>query len=103
MNLASRILTPAFIVTIVRYALVAAGTWLVANGYMTEEVWQQVLGGLMAIILAFMGGADATKDKATIDGKSVDVAKLPAAVRSPLEAAVPATKGRSLLDILFGR
>lgn len=99
-----RILTGPFLVTIIRYALVAAGTWLVTNGYMTEEVWQQVLGGLMAIVFALFGGADATKDKAVVDGKSVSVSVLPADTQRDIKAAAytPA-KRRTLLDILVGK
>lgn len=103
-TIASRIFTGPFLITVIRYALVAAGTWLVSNGYLTEEVWQQVLGGLLAIILAFMGGSEAAKDKAVVDGKSVPVDKLPEAAQQQIKQATTApTKKRSLIDMFVGK
>lgn len=100
----SRILTGPFLITIIRYALVAAGTWLVSNGYLTEEVWQQVLGGVLAIVLAFMGGTEATKDKANFNGKSVPLDTLPEAAQASVKSAVTApTKKRTLLDMFIGK
>ncbi len=104
MSLVSKLISGPFLVTIVRYALVAAGAWLVSNGYLTEEVWQQVLGGLMAIVLALMGGAEAAKDKAVVDGKSVPVDKLPEQAQSQIKQAVTApTKKRTLFDMFVGK
>lgn len=104
MNFASKILTGPFLITIIRYGLVSLGVWLVSNGYLSEEVWQQVLGGLMAIILAFMGGAEAVKDKAVVDGKSVPVDKLPEQAQAQIKQATTApTKRRTLLDIFVGK
>lgn len=103
-TIASRIFTGPFLITVIRYALVAAGTWLVSNGYLTEEVWQQVLGGLLAIILAFMGGSEAAKDKAVVDGKSVPVDKLPETAQQQIKQATTApTKKRSLIDMFVGK
>ncbi len=103
-SIASRIFTGPFLITIIRYALVALGTWLVSNGYLTEEVWQQVLGGLLAIVLAFMGGSEAAKDKAVVDGRSVPVAKLPQEAQQQIKQATTApTKKRTLLDMFVGK
>lgn len=99
----SRILTKPFLVTLLRYGLVAAGAWLVANGLIDEGTWEIVGGSLLTIVIALMGGAEAVKDKAVVDGKAVDLAKLPPSVRSPLEAVVPVTKGRTLLDLFTGK
>lgn len=100
----SRILTKPFLVTIIRYGLVAAGTWLVANGYLTEEVWQQVLAGVMAVVLALMGGLEATKDKAQVNGASVPVEKLPEQAQAQIKQATTApTKRRSFFDMLVGK
>lgn len=102
--LTSRIFTGPFLVTIIRYALVAAGAWLVSNGYLEEEVWQQVLGGLMAVVLALMGGAEASKNKAVVDGKSVSVSKLPEQAQAQIKQATTApTKKRSLFDMFVGK
>lgn len=104
MSLVSKLISGPFLVTIVRYALVAAGAWLVSNGYLTEEVWQQVLGGLMAIVLALMGGAEAAKDKAVVDGKSVPVDKLPEQAQQQIKQATTApTKKRTLFDMFVGK
>lgn len=104
MNFAARIFTGPFLITIIRYALVAVGAWLVSNGYLTEEVWQQVVGGILAIVLAFMGGAEAAKDKAVVDGKSVPVDKLPEQAQAQIKQATTApTKRRTLADMFFGR
>lgn len=102
-TLVSRIFTKPFLVTILRYGLAAAGAWLVANGMLDEGTWEIVGGAVLTIAVALMGGAEAVKDKAVVDGKAVDLSKLPAAVRSPLEASVPVTKGRTLFDMLFGK
>lgn len=104
MTILERLISGPFLVTIIRYALVALGTWLVTNGYLSEEVWQQVLGGLMAVILALMGGAEATKDKAVSDGKTVPLEKLPDQAQAQIKQATTApTKRRSLLDMLVGK
>lgn len=102
-TLLSRIFTKPFLVTLVRYALAVLGGWLVANGLMEEATWEIVGGALLSIAVALMGGADSVKDKAVVDGKAVDLSKLPPSVRSPLEASVPISKGRSLISILFGK
>ena len=104
MNFAARIFTGPFLITIIRYALVAVGAWLVSNGYLTEEVWQQVVGGILAIVLAFMGGAEAAKDKAVVDGKSVPVDKLPEQAQAQIKQATTApTKRRTLFDMFLGK
>jgi hypothetical protein len=99
-----RVLTGPFLITIIRYALVAVGAWLVSNGHLSEEVWQQVLGGIMAVVFAFLGGADATKNKAVVDGKSVPLASLPKDAQTEIKAAAytPA-KRRTLVDIFVGK
>jgi hypothetical protein len=102
-TLLSRIFTLPFLVTLLRYGLAAAGAWLVANGMLDEGTWEIVGGSILTIVVALMGGADAVKDKAVVDGKAVALEKLPPSVRNPLEAAVPASRGRSLIDILTGK
>lgn len=102
-TLLSRILTKPFLVTILRYGLAAAGAWLVANYGFDPGQWEVIAGAILTIAVALMGGAEAVKDKAVVDGKAVALDKLPPSVRSPLEASVPITKGRSVFDMLFGR
>ncbi len=103
-SIASRVFTGPFLITIIRYGLVALGAWLVSNGYLTEEVWQQVVGGILAIVLAFMGGSEAAKDKAVVDGKSVPVAKLSQEAQQQIKQATTApTKRRTLADMFIGR
>jgi|GEM_PF-4228056 len=99
----SRIFTGPFIVTVLRYLLGAVGAWLFTRGLIDEGTWATISGAILTIVVALMGGADAVKDKAVIDGKAVAVNALPADARARLEAAVSVTKPRTILDILFGR
>jgi hypothetical protein len=99
----ARIFTKPFLVTILRYALVAAGAWLASNTGFDPGTWETISGALMVIVIALMGGADSVKDKAVIDGKSVAAENLPTGVRKDLETAVDNKKGRSVIDMLFGK
>ena len=99
----ARIFTKPFLVTIIRYGLVAVGAWLASNTGFDPSTWETISGALMVIIIALMGGADSVKDKAVMDGKSVAAENLPAGVRKELQTAVDNKKGRTLLDILLGK
>lgn len=104
MNFLGKIFTGPFVVTLVRYGLAAAGAWLVANYGFDASQWEVIAGALLTIVVALMGGAEAVKDKAVIDGKSVPVSKLPVAAQNEIEAAtrIPA-KRRSIFDIFVGK
>lgn len=100
----ARIFTKPFLVTIIRYALVAAGTWLVTNGYLDEATWQTILGATLTIIIALLGGVEAGRDKAVVDGKSVPVSKLPASAQADIKTAVDQPrKRRSFFDMFVGK
>jgi thiol:disulfide interchange protein len=99
----ARVFTKPFLVTIFRYALAAAGAWLVANGLTDEGTWEIIGGALLTIAVALMGGADSVKDKATYNGQTVKVSDMPASARAEIKQAVQATPKRSLIDILFGK
>lgn len=98
-----KILNKSFIATVLRYALVAVGTWLASSTGFDPGTWETISGAIMVIALSLMGGTESTKDKAVIEGKNVDVAKLPNTVKNQLEAAVSVKPSRSWIDILFGK
>lgn len=102
-TLLARIFTKPFLVTILRYGLNALGVWLAAEGRFDPGAWETISGAVLVIATTLMGGAESVKDKAVVDGKAVDLSKLPQSVRSPLEASVPVTKGRSIFDMLLGK
>lgn len=45
----------AMILSLLRYALVSAGTYVVAKGYLSETAWNEIVGGLMMIVPAAWG------------------------------------------------
>lgn len=99
----SKILTKPFLVTLFRYALAAAGAWLVSNGLLDEETWSTVGGALLTIAVALMGASESVKDKIVQDGKTVETAKLPVGTQNAIQAAVVEKKGRTVLDMLLGK
>lgn len=98
-----RVFTKPFLVTIIRYALGAAGAWISTNGYADENTVATISGALLTIAVALMGGADSVKDKATYNGQTVKVSDMPVSAQSEIKQAVRTTPKRSLLDILFGK
>jgi hypothetical protein len=104
MSLVSKILSGPFLITILRYALGAAGAWLASNQGFDPGTWETISGSIVVIVVALMGGAEATKDKAVVDGKSVPVDKLPEQAQSQIKQAVTApTKKRTLFDMFVGK
>lgn len=101
--LLQKIFNKNFVITLVRYGLVALGTWLTATYGVDAGVWETIAGALLTIVIALFGGAESTKDKAVVEGKNVDVAKLPPAVRTDLKEAVEVKPARSWFDILLGK
>jgi predicted tellurium resistance membrane protein TerC len=101
---AKRIFTGPFLVTIIRYGLVAAGTWLVANGYLTEATWQTILTALLTIVVALLGGVESTKDKAVFGGKSVAAEHLPVEAQKQIKQATAVkAKRRNIFDMFVGK
>ena len=98
-----RVLNKNFIITLVRYGLVALGTWLTATYGVDAGTWETIAGALLTIVIALFGGSESTKDKVVADGKNVDVAKLPPAVRNDLQEAVEKKPARSVIDIFLGK
>lgn len=99
----SRVFTKPFLVTVLRYALNAAGVWLAANGKFDPGAWETISGALLVIATTLMGGADSVKDKATVNGQSVKVSDMPAAAQSEIKQAVRVTPKRSIFDMLLGK
>lgn len=103
-TLLARIFTKPFLVTVLRYALTAAGAWLVANQGFDPGAWETISGALIVIATTLMGGAEAVKDKAVANGKSVPIEALPPAARSEIkEAVAQPRKRRSFFDMLVGK
>ncbi len=100
----ARIFTKPFLVTLLRYGLTAVGAWLAANQGFDPSAWETISGALIVIVTTLMGGAEAVKDKAVVDGKSVPVEKLPEQAQAQIKQATTApTKRRSFFDMLVGR
>lgn len=103
-TLVSRIFTKSFLVTAVRYGLNALGVWLVTEGKLDAGSWETISGAILVIITTTMGGIEASKDKAVLDGKSVPMDKLPASTRADVkEAVAQPRKRRSFFDMLVGK
>ena len=98
-----RILTKPFLITIFRYGLGAIGAWLASNQGFDPGTWETISGSIIVIVVALMGGAESVKDKVVQDGKAIDTAKLPVATRNEIKDAVETKKGRTVLDMLFGK
>ena len=98
-----KIFNKSFLTTVLRYGLVALGTWLTATYGLDDGTWETVSGAILVIAVALFGGTEATKDKTVVDGKNVDVAKLPPAVRVELKEAVDKKPARSFIDIFLGK
>lgn len=104
MNLMSKIFSGPFLITILRYALGAAGAWLASNQGFDPGTWETISGSIIVIVVALMGGAEATKDKAVVDGKSVPVNTLPEQAQAQIKQATTApTKRRTLFDMFVGK
>lgn len=104
MTILERLVSGPFLITIARYALGAIGAWLATNQGFDPGTWETISGSLIVIITALMGGAEATKDKAVADGKTVPLEKLPDQAQAQIKQATTApTKRRSLLDMLVGK
>lgn len=101
--LVQKIFNKSFLITVLRYALVAVGTWLTATYGFDAGTWETVSGAILVIAVALFGGVESTKDKAVVDGKNVEVAKLPATVRNELAQAAQVKPQRSFLDIFIGK
>jgi hypothetical protein len=101
--LMQKIFNKSFLITILRYGLVAAGAWLTATYGFDAGVWETVSGAIIVIALALFGGIESTKDKAVVDGKNVDVAKLSPTVRSELKDAVEAKPERNWFNVFIGK
>lgn len=103
-DIIARIFTKPFLVTLIRYALTAVGAWLVANQGFDPGAWETVSGALLVIVTTLMGGVEAAKDKAVVNGQSVPVAKLPPEAQQQIKQATTApTKRRSFFDMLIGK
>lgn len=98
----SKILTKPFLITVFRYALNAVGVWLAANANFDPGQWETISGAILVIAVTLMGASESTVDKAVVDGKSVDVSKLPVGVRDDLKVAVDNKKPRTLWDMFVG-
>lgn len=99
----ANILTKPFFVTIFRYALTAIGAWLFARYGFSEASWETISGAILVIATTLMGGAESVKDKVVQDGKAIDTGKLTTATRNEIKDAVETKKGRTVLDMLFGK
>lgn len=98
-----RVFTKPFLVTIFRYALVAAGAWLASNTGFDPGTWETISGALMVIIVALLGGAESVKDKTTYDGQTVKVSDMTPSAQSEIKQAVRVTPKRSIFDMLLGK
>lgn len=98
-----KILNPSFLITLFRYALVALGGWLANEHGFDPGQWETISGALLVIVGAVLGGTESTKNKAVVDGKNVEVSKLPVAVREELKDAVDKKPARSIIDIFLGK
>lgn len=99
----SKILTKPFLVTVLRYGLNAVGVWLAANQGFDPGAWETISGALLVIATTLMGATESVKDKVTQDGKTVETSKLPAGTQNAIQAAVENKKGRTVIDMLFGK
>lgn len=98
-----KIFTKAFLVTIFRYALVAVGAWLASNTGFDPGTWETISGALMVIIIAFLGGAEATKDKVVLNGQTAKISDMTATEQKDVKEAVRSTPKRSVFDMLLGK
>lgn len=98
-----KIFTKAFLVTIFRYALVAVGAWLASNTGFDPGTWETISGALMVVVVALMGGAEATQDKVTINGQTAKISNMTRTEQTEVKQAVAATPKRSLFDMLLGK
>ncbi len=98
-----KIFTKSFLITLIRYGLAALGGWLANEHNFDPGQWETISGAILVIASALMGGAESTKDKAVVDGKNADVAKLPVPVREELKEAVEKKPARSIIDIFLGK
>lgn len=101
--LLQKLLTRAFLTTILRNALIAVGGWLVGTGKLDAGQWETISGAIVVVVLSLAGGTDSVKDKVVQDGKVVAMEKLPQTTQATIANAVEAKKSRSVLDILFGK
>ena len=98
-----KILTKPFLITVFRYALTAAGAWLATNYGFDATSWETIAGALLVIATTLMGGSESVKDKVVQDGKAIDTSKLPTSTQIDIQNAVETKKGRTVLDMLFGK
>jgi len=99
----NKIFTKAFLITIIRYGLVALGGWLVGEGRMDPGTWETILGGAMVAITAALGGADSTTDKVVANGRSIALDKLTEGVKQQVEAQASVKPSRNWLDVFLGK
>jgi hypothetical protein len=60
------------ITTLLRYVLTAAGTWVVAKGWVGAEAWAEIVAGILAIAAALWGTYESARNKVVTDnGKTV--------------------------------